>query len=229
MEMIDVAKGTSTNAEWLAQVVEEPLDPDLPICDPHHHLWLTRPYGVQPRYMLEDFLGDIEESGHNVVSSVFVTCAATLRKDVPKHLEVIGETEFVNGIAAICASGAANDRLLPAAIVGTAYLRMHETVPDVLDMHLARGGDRFKGIRESAPWDASPAIPKHRTNPPAGLLLDADFRRGFAHLGPRGLSFEALINYPQIPDLIDLAGTFPDSASAPMPAVAMRFLPNGPA
>ena len=29
----------TTNHDWLSLTVEEPLDPDLPICDPHHHLW----------------------------------------------------------------------------------------------------------------------------------------------------------------------------------------------
>ena len=24
---------------WLALTTEEPLEPDLAICDPHHHLW----------------------------------------------------------------------------------------------------------------------------------------------------------------------------------------------
>ena len=34
----------ATNADWLALTVEEPLEPDLPICDPHHHLWDCRPH-----------------------------------------------------------------------------------------------------------------------------------------------------------------------------------------
>ena len=29
----------TTNHEWLGLTVEEPLEPELPICDPHHHLW----------------------------------------------------------------------------------------------------------------------------------------------------------------------------------------------
>ena len=27
--------------DWLAQVTEDPLEPDLPIIDCHHHLWDT--------------------------------------------------------------------------------------------------------------------------------------------------------------------------------------------
>ena len=46
--------------EWLDQVVEETLEPDLPICDPHHHNWDFRnahiPYH---RYLLHEIVDDI--------------------------------------------------------------------------------------------------------------------------------------------------------------------------
>ena len=54
----------ATNADWLALTVEEPLEPDLPICDPHHHLWDVRPSRVAPRYLLDEILADVQ-SGHN--------------------------------------------------------------------------------------------------------------------------------------------------------------------
>ena len=48
--------------DWLSQVEEEILEPDIPIIDPHHHLW-DRSDG---RYMADDLQADIE-SGHNIV------------------------------------------------------------------------------------------------------------------------------------------------------------------
>ena len=54
---------------WLAQVQEDIIEPDIPICDPHHHLW-DRPNSP---YLLRELLADIG-SGHNVVSTVFVEC-----------------------------------------------------------------------------------------------------------------------------------------------------------
>ena len=57
---------------WLAQVKEEPLEPERPIVDPHHHLWKKR-FGRD--YLLPEFHGDTG-SGHNVVKSVFMECRA---------------------------------------------------------------------------------------------------------------------------------------------------------
>src|SRR6266851_5334482 len=55
---------------WLATAPPEPiLDPDLPIVDPHHHLWLR---GGHP-YLLDELLADLN-TGHNVVATVFEEC-----------------------------------------------------------------------------------------------------------------------------------------------------------
>ena len=86
--------------DWLAQVVEDIVEPGLPICDPHHHLW-DHP---DSRYLLDELLADTG-SGHNVVSTVFVECASMYRAEGPEALRPVGETEFVNGIAAMSASG----------------------------------------------------------------------------------------------------------------------------
>ena len=69
------------------------LEPELPICDPHHHLWDFRIEHVQPRYLLDDILGDIC-GGHNVVSTVFIECGTMFKADGPKALRPLGETEF---------------------------------------------------------------------------------------------------------------------------------------
>ncbi|RPH77646.1 MAG: amidohydrolase, partial [Candidatus Rokuibacteriota bacterium] len=41
----------STNHDWLALTPEAPLEPGLPICDPHHHLWDRQAGRVAPRYL----------------------------------------------------------------------------------------------------------------------------------------------------------------------------------
>ena len=59
----------SPNSKWLAQIHEDILEPDLPIVDPHHHLWDMR----NRRYLLDELLEDIN-SGHNIVATVFLEC-----------------------------------------------------------------------------------------------------------------------------------------------------------
>ena len=68
--------------DWLARHTEEPLDPALPIVDPHHHLW-DRPGW---RYLLPDLLADTNQ-GHNIVSTVFVQCRAMHRAERPGGLQ----------------------------------------------------------------------------------------------------------------------------------------------
>lgn len=198
------------NQSWLSQVKEAPLEPDLPICDPHHHLWDGRPGATQDRYLLDEMLDDIG-GGHNIVSTVFIECGAMFRAAGPDNYRCVGETEFVNGIAAMSASGGYGPARIAAGIIGTVDLRIGDEAGDVLDAHIAAGGGRFKGIRRGAFWHSSPAIENHRTDPPQGLLLREDFRRGFRHLGPRKLSFEVWCAHPQIPEATSLARAFPDT------------------
>ena len=85
---------------WLAQLREPIIDADRPICDPHHHLW---DHERNP-YLLPELMADMGE-GHNIVSTVFMECGAMYRADGPTAEEPLGETEFVNSVAAMSASG----------------------------------------------------------------------------------------------------------------------------
>ena len=129
----------------------------------------------------------------------------------PASLAPVGETEFVNGIAAMSASGLYGPCRVAAGIIGTVYLSEGDGAGAVLDAQIAAGGGRFRGIRQAATWDPSPAVSNHRTEPPAGLYGDSTFRAGFRHLAPREMSFEAWCYHPQIDELTDLARAFPDT------------------
>ncbi len=191
--------------QWLVQVSEEILEPELPICDPHHHLW-DHP---GRRYLLDELLADTG-SGHNVVATVFVECMSMYRADGPEAMRPVGETEFVNGVAAMSASGSYGSTLVAAGIVSFADLTLGDRVGAVLDAHMA-ASPRFRSIRHAAGWDASDRVRNSHTNPPPGLLGDEWFRRGFAELGRRGLHFDAWLYHPQIPELTKLAKAFPDT------------------
>jgi predicted TIM-barrel fold metal-dependent hydrolase len=186
-------------------MMEEILEPERPICDPHHHLW-DHP---GRRYLLDELLADTG-SGHNVVATVFVECMSMYRASGPQETRPVGETEFVNGIAAMSASGGFGSTRIASGIVSFADLALGERVGAVLDAHLA-ASPRFRGIRHAAGWEASDQVRNSHTNPPPGLLGDARFRRGFAELAPRGLTFDAWLYHPQLPELTDLAKAFPDT------------------
>ncbi|MDP6706225.1 MAG: amidohydrolase family protein, partial [Alphaproteobacteria bacterium] len=208
----------ATNDEWLALTVEETLEPDLPICDPHHHFWDSghavsarfRREQVETRYLLDELLADIS-SGHNVVSTVFIECASMYRAAGPAEMRPVGETEFVNGIAAMSASGQYGPARVAAGIVGFADLTLGDSVAAVLEAHIAAGGGRFRGIRHAGGWDASDEIRNSHTNPTPDLFLEPEFRRGFACLAPLDLSFEGWCYHTQIGNLTDLARAFPET------------------
>jgi L-fuconolactonase len=193
-----------TNA-WLDLVREDIIDPERPICDPHHHLW---DHPENP-YLLTQLLADTG-AGHNVVSTVYVECGSMYRADAPEHRKPLGETEFANGIAAMMASGHYGEIRGCAGIVGFADLRQGASVGEVLDEHLQLS-PRFRGIRHACAWDASEDIRVSHVDPPPQLYLRDDFREGFAELGRRGLSFDAWLYHPQIAELADLARAFPDT------------------
>ncbi len=199
-----------TNKEWLALTVEETLEPDLPICDPHHHLWEFRHERTAHRYLLNDILADTN-AGHNIVSTVFIECGSMYKTSGPEAMREVGETEFVNGIAAMSASGLYGETRIAAGIVGAADLLLGSAVGAVLDAHIAAGGGRFRGIRNQGAWHASEEIASGRSNRGEHHFLGKAFREGFAELAPRQLSFEGWCYHPQIVDLTDLARAFPDT------------------
>ncbi len=190
--------------QWLDQVKEEIIEPERRICDPHHHLWDRG----GSRYLLDELLADTG-SGHNVVSTVFVECLSMYRAGGPDTLKPVGETEFVQGVAAMSASGGYGDIRACSAIISRATLSMGAAVGELLDAHIAASPNRFRGIRDAAGWDPSPDVRNSHTNPPEHLFLDATFREGMKEMEKRGLVFEAWLYHRQIPELTSLARAFP--------------------
>jgi predicted TIM-barrel fold metal-dependent hydrolase len=188
---------------WLALRREEILEPGLPIVDPHHHLW-----DRGSRYLIEELTTDINE-GHNILATVFVQCDSMYRAGGDPALRPIGETEFVNGEAAKGASGIYGSTKVCAGIVSFVDFFLGEDVDRVLETHIARGGDRFKGVRYCSVWDADETIKSTPMDFPREMLLDPKFRAGFARLQRYGMSFDSWLYHTQIPELADLARAFP--------------------
>jgi predicted TIM-barrel fold metal-dependent hydrolase len=193
-------------SDWLAKRTEEILEPELPIIDPHHHLW-DRPGN---RYLLPELLADVG-SGHNVRATVFLECREMYRADGPPELRSLGETEFVTGVAAMSASGKYGPARCCAGIIGNVDLRVGSRAKEILEKHVVASGGRFRGIRNGSTWHADPSLRIFTSGAPEGLLMDRAWRDGFACLAPLGLSFDAWMFHSQLGELVDLARAFPDT------------------
>lgn len=190
---------------WLAQRTEEALDPQLPIVDPHHHLWRR----ATP-YFVPELLADLS-CGHHIRGTVYMECSNMYRADGDPRFASVGEVEYVNGIGAEFASGCHGAVRACAGVVGHVDLMQGDAAREVMDAMLLRAPDRLRGIRHMAAWDASPAINVLKRPPPPHLLLHPQFRQGFSHLRDLNLSFDAWVYHPQLPQLIDLIDAFPDT------------------
>jgi len=195
--------------DWLALTQEPTLEPEIPICDPHHHFWdfLTARIPYQ-RYLLHELYADLN-SGHNVCSTVFVEARAMYRIDGPEEMRPVGEVEFVQGLAAAGATGLYGPARAAAAIVGHANLHLGEKAAPVLEALQAASPNRFRGIRQGLTWDPHPDIPSNSY----GLknqLSGEGFRAGANVLARMGLSFEAWMYFHQLPELVAFARAVPE-------------------
>jgi L-fuconolactonase len=189
--------------EWLGKLTEDILEPDLPIVDPHHHIW-DHPGS---RYLLDELLGDVN-SGHNIVATVFVQCGSGYRTSGPEEMRCVGESEFVRPIAEEGDRRGGKTKVC-AGIVSFADLRL-PNVDDVLRAQIEAAGGRFRGIRQIAAHD--PAIVGGSSYlPPSGLMDDPAFRRGMKRLPAHDLTFEAWIYHPQIDTLTAVARECPET------------------
>lgn len=185
---------------WLALTKEEPIDPELPICDPHHHFW-QQPDGT---YLLKELFQDIS-GGHNIIQTVFVECESINSKNL-QGMNAVNETRFVADLTSPDKTKPFGETKVAAGIVGYADFTHGSRVIPVIEAHM-EASDRFRGIRQIATWNPdkeifSPGIPQ--------LLTRPDFHEGLSHLMNFGLNFETFVYHPQLSELADLAGKFPD-------------------
>ena len=191
---------TTQSDKDIKLTAELAIEPDLEICDAHHHLW-DRPNN---RYMPDDLIKDI--NGHRVPKTVFVECWSGRRTKGPEEFKALGETEFVLAST----KKYEGKTKIADGIVVFADLKLGEKVTPVLEGHVDVGGNRVRGVRYTTAWDPSPYI-KPYMNSPKGLLLDSEFQKGFACLKKFDFSFDAATLYHQIPEVSSLAKSFPDT------------------
>jgi len=196
--------------DWLALTQEPILEPDLPICDPHHHFWDFRTARIPyQRYLLHELAADMQ-SGHNIRSTVFIEARAMYRVEGPEEMRPIGEVEFVQGLAAASASGLYGPGRAAASIIGHANLLLGDRVAPVLEALKAASPNRFRGIRHSVTWDPHPEVENTAAHRMQAQLANEQFRAGARVLAHMGLTLEAWMYFPQLPELAEFARAIPN-------------------
>ena len=202
---ISQANHAAVDARWLALHDEPVLDPDRRIIDPHHHLWDRK--GME--YEADELLADLY-CGHDIRATVFVQCRTHYRDHDPPLLRPVGETEYVARLAADIDQ--AHPQLQACkGIICHADLTAGDQLEAVLKAHIEAGRGRVKGVRHSTAWDADPEV----FNPELGggphMLREESFRTGVARLAEWGLTYDAWVYHPQIPEVAALARACPQA------------------
>jgi len=223
--------------EWLAGWREPVIEPDLPIVDPHHHLWHRKGWRYEDSELLNDIL-----DGHSIRSTVFIQCREQYRTQGPEVLKPVGETEYVLKIAmeaqrkveklldAVKLSSNKSNKekifnntheieLFPPhpdlkiceAIVGFADLTHGGDIVPALESHISIAQNRFRGIRHVGARYEAPGFSNSMPLPPEGLFQQPNFRNGFSYLKKYDLSFEAWVFQSQLNEVYSLAKDFPDT------------------
>lgn len=188
--------------DWLAQVTEDIVEPERRIVDPHHHFFVAST--DFPHYELADLRADT--ASHKVEQSVYLQCWEGYRHDGPEELRVVGETEWVDGIAREARKNP--DAVQIGGIMGTTDLRLGSAVRPVLEAHCA-ASPLFRGIRQAAAWDADETIMSMPGLDGPDLYADPDFRAGAAVLADMGLVLDTYHYHHQNAQLTALARAFP--------------------
>lgn len=189
--------------DYLASHTEEAIGPRLPIIDPHHHLWDAP--GLQP-YLVPQLHEDTG-GGHDVVATVFIDCVWDYRTDGPRELRALGETErAVQAARQTRESGGA----VIGGIVSHANMMLGSEAGRVLEAHEEAGDGLFRGIRHATAYADDPAVHRSHTKPTPGMMREPAFHDGVRELAKRGMSFDAWLYQPQIPELAELARAVPE-------------------
>lgn len=189
--------------EWLSKgQIEEVLLPDLEIIDSHLHLWT----GLEGRrdYSMDAFVADAED-GHRVASGVYVESRWGHRTDGPDHLKSVGETETVAALAEAGGVPTISGIVAGTDLAGPLLL-------EILDAHEEAGLGHFKGMRQQLAYDEDDRIPQPVIGPGPHLMQNEDWLAGLGVLGDRGMTFDAFVYHPQIPQLAAAARQVPQTS-----------------
>lgn len=151
-------------------------------------------------YLLKEYQEDIK--GHNVISAVHMPYIWKVKSDI----ELAGETRFVEKIF----SNSEQSRHVDlAAIVGNANLENVAQLQTLINYH-KKESDRFVGIRGMLAWSDDPGVCNfaHEKN----ITKNKNWLQGFKLLEQNNLSFDVWGYHSQLPEIISLAKSFPNTS-----------------
>ena len=197
------------NEDWLSLRKEEALLPDLPIIDPHHHLWNVG-FG---KYYVEELLNDINFSGHNVKATVYIMSSSNTKiysTQGPDEYITLPEIEFATNEGKRSDLIPNNHVKVNASIVGSLDLTHGVKIKPVIEKGLEISEGRLKGIRMLLASHKDPRITSGAVKSDLGLMLHPNFIEGAKCLEEAGLSLDFWIYHTQLHEMEQIAKALPN-------------------
>ena len=194
--------------EWLDQIQEKAILPDLPIIDPHHHLWDVG-FG---RYYVEELLKDIKSSGHNIEATVYIMSSSNTKiyaKSGPDEFKPLAEIEFATNEGKRADLIPNNNVKVNASIVGSMDLTFGKKLQPVLEKGVQISEGRLKGIRMLLAAHPDPRITSGAVKSKLGLMLHPNFIDGAKCIQDAGLSLDFWIYHTQLNEMEKIARALP--------------------
>ena len=195
--------------EWLNQHIEDPISPNIPIIDPHHHLWDVG-FG---RYYIEELLEDINSSGHNIVSTVYIMSSSNTKiysKDGLEEFKPLNEIEFATSEGKRADLIPNNKVKVNASIVGSVDLTYGNKLQPVLEKAVNISEGRLKGIRMLLASHIDPRISSGAVKSDLGLMLHPNFIDGAKCIENANLSLDFWIYHTQLNEMEKIARALPE-------------------
>jgi L-fuconolactonase len=195
--------------EWLNQHIEDPILPNFPIIDPHHHLWDVG-FG---RYYIEELLEDINSSGHNIEATVYIMSSSNTKiyaKDGLKEFKPLTEIEFATSEGKRADLIPDNKVKVNASIVGSVDLTFGSKLEPVLEKAINISEGRLKGIRMLLASHSDPRISSGAVKSDLGLMLHPNFIDGAKCIQNADLSLDFWIYHTQLNEMEKIARALPD-------------------
>ena len=195
--------------EWLNQHIEDPILPNFPIIDPHHHLWDVG-FG---RYYIEELLEDINSSGHNIEATVYIMSSSNTKiyaKDGLEEFKPLTEIEFATSEGKRADHIPDNKVKVNASIVGSVDLTFGSKLEPVLEKAINISEGRLKGIRMLLASHSDPRISSGAVKSDLGLMLHPNFIDGAKCIQNADLSLDFWIYHTQLNEMEKIARALPD-------------------